>query len=187
MKKIVIIIFQIIIFNNLYGQNYYNNKVDEDRVFDIYGCNNNCYESTLEKLNELYENIKIGKFNIDLLLNNFYTIGFATSATGAAFTASIYNFEIFDDVVILFFSKTYYDYIIGKNDFINIACCYSFNPMLLLFYQHFLKISKYNPTSGWFISDIYKWAITQERFWNNEDIKSEFEKIQKINNLKEEK
>lgn len=160
-------------------------KTNINHVNNEYYTSNNCdtcaeYVLTIKELDRIYLAILNDEITTECLMSQNCKFG---STYLSLIPASIYNIEKLDYIVILFYMKEYYQYLLGNNKFSNLSCCYSENPVLFFFFYHFFKMSQLSVINVWFTKDVYNWAITQERFWQNEDIKKVFEQIQeKLNN-----
>ena len=138
----------------------------------------NCFncEAVLQELDELYneltnEGLDVNSILLDSsILTKYEPLGIMA--------ASIYNMKKLDDIVVIYFSRVFYYNLKGYDNLSNVSCCFEQNPILVIFVEHFFRISDFDPTAALFSYDIYNWAITQDRFWQNEDIKKVFEQIQ---------
>jgi len=136
------------------------------------------YSSVKRDINRLYKYIEDFSLNKNRNLKQF--IQDIPVSPAAFIAASLANEEIVDEIVIMFYLKVYKNNLLGNDYMYNLSCNSNSNAFVLLFVQHFYKISNYDPTIGLLSKDVYNWARKENKFINKPNFELLFNEIDSL-------
>jgi|GEM_PF-3307950 len=146
---------------------------NEDMREVKYFHNTDAVSRNLNRLSDLLLQVKeVNESFLDSMVNS------PLFSVSDVMVASLTGDERLDEITLLFLLKAYRNNITGDDYLYNLSCCYSQNPYLLLFVQHFYRISEIDPTTGLLLSDVYEWTKEQPKGSLPKKVLTELEEIE---------
>jgi len=139
----------------------------------------------IRRYNQAYNAIKSNDFDPDFFIN--IRSGANSVYVSYFITGMIHNETIINEAVVLFYLKFYYAFLNEEKYCYKIISDVGENSFTPIFYTIFCKISNHPPEKGMLANTVYNWVLKQPEYLKNKDIKSEIERIEKLEQSKGEK